>query len=109
MKLNILVSGVPDVEAKRISNMYIIDDEGYLRLPDLDEVKIKASGLTGSKLAVHIANAYKERKIYTSPVFTVTSFKDTDAENAIMQARMRAAAEAARRIQIQHPVQIPSW
>ena len=96
MQINVTISGVPDKEVTRISSTYLIDESGYIRLPLLDGVKIKASGISGPKLALRIADAYKSRKIYSSPVLTITSFKNTDAENAVIQERLRIAQEKER-------------
>ena len=96
MKVNIHISGVPEKEIVRISSTYLIDGGGYLRLPLLEGVKIKAAGITGSELAVHIADAYRTKKIYSSPVLTVTTFKDADKENAQVEARLRREEEMAR-------------
>lgn len=96
MKINVLISGVPTEEVSRVSSTYLIDGEGFIRLPLLEGMKIKASGLTGSKLAVKVAEAYKSKGIYSSPILTITTFKDNDAEAAVVAARQRWEGEQER-------------
>lgn len=97
MKVHVAVAGVPPEEISRITTTYQIDGEGYLRLPLLDNVRIKASGLTSPKLAVVIGDTYKSKGIYSSPVFTVSSFKDADEERRQIDLRLAALAEKQRK------------
>jgi len=67
-----------------------------LRLPLLDNVRIKASGLTSPKLAVVIGDTYKSKGIYSSPVFTVSSFKDADEERRQIDQVVHVEGDAAK-------------
>ena len=96
MQINVLISGVPQEEVSRVSSRYLIDAEGVIRLPLLEGMQIKAAGLTGSQLAVKVAEAYKSKGIYSSPILTITTFKDNDAEAAVVAARQRWEGEQER-------------
>ena len=66
------LTGIPRTEAELIEGKYSIDDKGYIRMPHLEGMKIKASGIQSAALELRIANAYKKQGIYTKPVFNVT-------------------------------------
>jgi len=95
MLVNVSVAGVPEGERTRVTNQYLVDGSGYLRLPLIDE-KIKASGLSAPKLAVKLADVYKKAELYSSPVFTVTTFKNNAAEAKLIREVQNREQEIIR-------------
>lgn len=96
MLVNILVAGVPASESTRIGNRYLTDEAGQITLPLLDK-PIKISGLSSPKAAVKIAETYKSEGIFSSPVFTVTTYKNNEAEAQVLRMNQEREAENRRR------------
>ncbi|MEM7385275.1 MAG: hypothetical protein AAF514_10050, partial [Verrucomicrobiota bacterium] len=76
VSINIRISGIPLEDATNISGEYTINGEGYLtQLAYLENMKIKASGLTPSSLAQKIRSAYKDAQIFTRPSVAISFSK----------------------------------
>lgn len=93
MSVSVSIAGVASSETGKISGTYVISESGKLELPYMGE-SVKVSGLSSTKAAEKIADYYKDNKIYTTPVFTILTFK-----NEIMAERdaaRRAESDAER-------------
>jgi protein involved in polysaccharide export with SLBB domain len=67
--INITISGVPSDEQTQINNIYIVDANGSINLPFINQVE--AAGRTPANLAAGIQDAYRANKIYTHPTITI--------------------------------------
>jgi hypothetical protein len=95
MLVNISISGVPTDEKSRISAQYLVDGNGDLIMP-LIEGKVEASGMSAPVLAVKLAGIYKDAGLYSSPVFTVTTFENNENEAALLREVQRLERERER-------------
>jgi protein involved in polysaccharide export with SLBB domain len=75
--LNISIKGVPQTEQGRVSGVYNVSPKGYLSMPMLKK-DVKASGLSASKLAHNLEDAYKAAGIYKDPRITILSIADNN-------------------------------
>ena len=73
--LQITIQGVPVSEQSRINSTYQVSASGTISMWEIGSVR--ASGLTPDALARNIAAAYKAKKIYTNPNFSVIPPSDT--------------------------------
>lgn len=96
MMVNVTLSGVSLDEASFVGGQYQIDDKGYLKIPYM-EAPIKLSGSSSTSAAKKLADYFKKKEIYTTPVFTVTSFKNADQEEAYRNSIARAREESERK------------
>ncbi|MDA7881857.1 polysaccharide biosynthesis/export family protein [Akkermansiaceae bacterium] len=85
--LEIKVLGVPPSEQARLNSSYQVSSSGTVTLWEIGV--IKASGRTPNQLAAAIAAAYKEKGIYTSPNFQVT----TPTDGALVQKRFTVGGQ----------------
>lgn len=94
MSVSVNIAGVASSETGKISGTYLIDESGKLELPYMQEA-VKVSGMSSSKAADKIAKYYKDKEIYTTPVFTILTFKNNLMEER--EASRRAESDAERR------------
>ena len=73
--LQITIQGVPQAEQSRINSTYQVSAAGTIDMWEIGTVR--AAGLTPDALARNIAAAYKAKKIYTNPNFSVIPPSDT--------------------------------
>ena len=66
-------------EQSKFDGSYTVDSNGFIFLPLLNN-GLKASGVSSSKLARKIEDAYREAEIYTNPRINVISNKDEEAQ-----------------------------
>ena len=66
-------------EQSKFDGSYTVDSNGFIFLPLLNN-GLKASGVSSSKLARKIEEAYREAEIYTNPRINVISNKDEEAQ-----------------------------
>jgi len=77
--LSIRIYGVENQEQSKFDGSYTVDSNGFIFLPLLNN-GLKASGVSSSKLARKIEDAYREAEIYTNPRINVISNKDEEAQ-----------------------------
>jgi protein involved in polysaccharide export with SLBB domain len=77
--LSIKIYGVTNVEQSKFDGSYTVDPNGFIFLPLLKN-GLKASGVSSSKLARKIEDAYREAEIYVNPRINVISNKDEEAQ-----------------------------
>ena len=93
MSVEVSLAGVVASETSQISGTYVINESGKLKLPHMNE-GVKVSGLSSTKAAEKVAEYYKDKKIYTTPVFTILTFKNNLL--AERDAIIRGEADAER-------------
>jgi polysaccharide export outer membrane protein len=65
-RVQISISGVPDKDRVMISNEYVVNSEGLVKLPYIGH--IRADGLTCSQLQERIEETYRAKQIFTFPI-----------------------------------------
>ncbi len=74
--LSISIKGVPQDEQTQINGNYPVNSKGGLFLPYLVKTPMAVQGLTCKAIARNIEKAYKEAKIYTTPVILVQKIRE---------------------------------
>ncbi len=73
-RVNISISGVPDKDRAMITNEYVVNSNGLLKIPYIGN--IQATGLTCSQLQERIEQTFKAKQIFTFPVVICKASED---------------------------------
>ncbi|HUF61961.1 MAG TPA: SLBB domain-containing protein [Verrucomicrobiales bacterium] len=65
-RVQISISGVPDKDRAMITNEYVVNSQGLLKIPYIGN--IQATGLTCSQLQERIEQTFRAKQIFTFPV-----------------------------------------
>lgn len=69
--IEVKISGVPTEEQAQVNGLYQISSDGTINLPYINP--IRAAGISPSRLASNIQDAYRQGQIYQSPNIVVST------------------------------------